>query len=206
MSSRQHLLSRTATGLRSAACASNPRRAASRGIEPPPAKGSSTGGSSPPQCLSISAFASAYTSGCSCIFFCIKRRRISKRRSRSAFCISSVGKRSGWEEGSSTTEAKSTARAVGSGRRAHQWWMPLGCAPMPGILSYAEASLISASGSATSMSFFLQLICHQPEKQDPATGPRDQARRTAGPNEPPLDRRGQRRSTPIGTVPKDLPP
>ena len=25
--------------------------------------------------------------------------------------------------------------AVGSGSRAHQWWMPFGCGPMPGILS-----------------------------------------------------------------------
>jgi hypothetical protein len=37
--------------------------------------------------------------------------------------------------GSSTTDANSTARAVGSGRRAHQWWMPFGCGPIPGILS-----------------------------------------------------------------------
>src|SRR5690606_6182304 len=33
--------------------------------------------------------------------------------------------------------------------------MPFGCGPIPGILSYAEASLISGSGNAASMSFFL---------------------------------------------------
>ncbi|RME96988.1 MAG: hypothetical protein D6773_16405 [Alphaproteobacteria bacterium] len=38
------LLIKTATGFKSEAIARSPRRCASRGIEPPPAKGSSTGG------------------------------------------------------------------------------------------------------------------------------------------------------------------
>src|SRR5437660_1110695 len=36
--------------------------------------------------------------------------------------------------------------------------MPLGCGPMPGILSYAEASLISGNGRATSISFLGYLV------------------------------------------------
>ena len=41
------------------------------------------------------------------------------RRSRSAFCSSSVGNSSGWADGSSTSWANSTARQAASGRRAH---------------------------------------------------------------------------------------
>src|SRR2546430_10073035 len=36
--------------------------------------------------------------------------------------------------------------------------MPFGCGPIPGILSYAEASLISGSGKATSMSLRLAVM------------------------------------------------
>ena len=48
MSSSITLRIRHATGLRSLANASQPRRSASRGIEPPPANGSTTSGGSPP--------------------------------------------------------------------------------------------------------------------------------------------------------------
>jgi hypothetical protein len=104
---------------------------------------------------------------------CIILRMIPKSRSRSLSWASSVGNFSGWLEGSSTTEAKSTARLTGSGSRAHQWWIPLGCAPMPGILSYAEASLISARGRATWISFLRLLfiarlrLCDLPVAQRP---------------------------------------
>jgi len=100
--------------------ASKPNRAASNGIDPPPAKGSSAGGSFPSACFSISSRALAYTSGRSCSFFCISLRTMSKSRSRSAFCVSSVGNFSGCDDGSSTTDANNTVRAVGSGSRAHQ--------------------------------------------------------------------------------------
>src|SRR5271157_2151236 len=36
--------------------------------------------------------------------------------------------------------------------------MPFGCGPIPGSLSYAEASLISVNGKATSMSFLGYLV------------------------------------------------
>jgi len=49
---------------------------------------------------------------------------------------------------------KGTARDTGSGSLAHQWWIPFGCGPIPGLLSFAEASLTSGKGRATSMSFF----------------------------------------------------
>ena len=53
------LLISTATGLRSEACASRPRRWASSGIVPPPANGSRIGGGLPPVDLRISACASS---------------------------------------------------------------------------------------------------------------------------------------------------
>jgi len=65
---------------------------------------------------------------------------------------------SGWLDGSSTTDANSTARLTGNGSRAHQWRISFGCAPIYGILSYAEAPLISGSGSDTSMSFSSRLL------------------------------------------------
>src|SRR5688500_16029177 len=52
---------------------------------------------------------------------------------------------------------------------------------MPGILSYADASLISGSGSATSMSFFLVVVitvkgvsdrrCYQKSSRRPTSAP-----------------------------------
>ncbi len=66
----------------------------------------------------------------------MSRRMIPNSRSRSASCLASLlPAHAGLSEGSVTTEANSTARAVGSGNRAHQWWMPFGCGPIPGILS-----------------------------------------------------------------------
>ena len=57
---------------------------------------------------------------------------------------------SGREEGSSTSWAKSTARAVASGRRAHQRWRVLGW-PCRIDFSRADAALMASSGRATSM-------------------------------------------------------
>ena len=68
-------------------------------------------------------------------FLPIIRLTSSKSLSRSVFCASSVGHSSVLADGLSTTEANKMARAVGSGSRAHQWWMPFGCGPIPGILS-----------------------------------------------------------------------
>ncbi len=148
------LLIITATGFRSLAWASNPRRCASSGIEPPPAKGSSRAGGLPPVDFMISALAwlrissllvfSHFTS------FSIKLNR----RRRSASCSFSVGNCSGLEEGSSTSEEKMTARAVAKGRLAHHRCSVDGC-PWRMDFSRADAALIASRGSATSISFFL---------------------------------------------------
>ena len=79
---------------------------------------------------------------------------IRNSRWRSFSCASSVGKMSGWLDGSSTICAKITARAAASGRRAHQRCSVLGC-PWRMDFSRADALLIASKGSATSMSFFL---------------------------------------------------
>ena len=73
-------------------------------------------------------------------------------RLRSASCSSSVGNRSGQDEGSSTSCANSTARHAASGRRAHHRCSVEGC-PCRIDFSRAEATLIASSGIETSMSF-----------------------------------------------------
>src|SRR5260221_9563457 len=104
------LLIRTATGFRSLACASKPRRCASSGIEPPPANGSNTGGGLPPVDFRISARACCKTF--SLLEFSHFTSSSIKRnsRSRSFSWACSVGNSSGCSDGSPTSEAKSTAR------------------------------------------------------------------------------------------------
>ena len=76
------------------------------------------------------------------------------RRSRSAFCSSSVGNLSGCADGSSTSWANSTARQAASGRRAHHRCSVDGW-PWRMDFSRADSRLMSSRGSATSMSFGL---------------------------------------------------
>ncbi len=146
------LLIITATGLRSWAWASRPSLCASSGRAPPPAKGSrKTRGSSPMYFL-ISALAS------SSIFSLVEFSHFTSFASRlcsllrSLSCSSSVGKSSGWEEGSSTREAQRTARAVARGRRAHQRCSVEGC-PWRMLFSLADSALMASSGRAVSISF-----------------------------------------------------
>ncbi len=73
-------------------------------------------------------------------------------RRRSASCASTVLKRSGHADGSSTNCANSTARQAANGRRAHHRCNVDGC-PCRIDYSRAEATLIASSGMETSMSF-----------------------------------------------------
>ena len=82
-------------------------------------------------------------------------------RRRSASCSSSVGKRSGQDEGSSTSCANSTARHAASGRRAHHRCSVEGC-PCRIDFSRAEAALIASSGIETSMSFLRGTLAAMP--------------------------------------------
>ncbi len=77
-------------------------------------------------------------------------------RRRSAFCASSVLKRSGHADGSSTNCANSTARQAANGRRAHQRCNVDGC-PCRIDFSRADAALIASSGIETSMSFLREI-------------------------------------------------
>ena len=70
---------------------------------------------------------------------------------------SSLAENIGSLEGSSTNEAKSTARQAESGRLAHQRWSVEGC-PCRMVFSFAEAALIASKGRATSISFLRVFI------------------------------------------------
>ncbi len=143
----------TATGFRSLACASSPSRCASNGMEPPPQKGSITGGGLPFVALRISVCAASSTVSFVVFSHFTSSSMMRKRRWRSASCSSSVGKRSGCDDGSSTMVANRTARHAASGRRAHQRCSVEGW-PWRIDFSRAASRLIASSGSATSMSFF----------------------------------------------------
>jgi len=80
------------------------------------------------------------------------RAKISNSRCLSCFCVSSVGNRSGQLEGSSTSDAHSTARQAANGRLAHHKCSVLGC-PCRIDFSRADSALIASSGKATSISF-----------------------------------------------------
>ncbi len=148
------LLIITATGLRSLAWASRPSRCASRGMAPPPAKGSSSAGGLPPVDKRISASAFSRTSSLLEFSHLMSSVRIPKSLSRSIRWASSVGNLSGWLEGSSTRDAQITARAAARGRLAHHRWSVDGC-PWRIDFSLADSSFMSSRGSATSISFFL---------------------------------------------------
>ena len=98
---------RYATGLRSRATASQPRRRASSGIEPPPAKGSSTRGARPPWAWRIRSRARSSSAGASGHSSLLKS---TSRRSRALRVASSVG--------ASTKAASVIAREAVNGRRA----------------------------------------------------------------------------------------
>src|SRR5690606_13102815 len=141
------------TGFRSLAWASRPRRWASRGMDPPPAKGSRRGGGLPPVLLRISSRACSSTSSLLTFSHLTNSSMILKKRFRSFSCASSVGNRSGWLEGSSTNWANRTARQAAKGRRAHDRRRVLGC-PCRIDFSRADSLLIASRGNATSISFF----------------------------------------------------
>ncbi len=143
---------RTATGLRSEACASRPSRWASRGMLPPPAKGSRIGGGLPFVDFRISSRASRRSFSSRVFSQTTSRSMRWCRRSRSFRCSSSVGNSSGRALGSSTSWAKRTARAAASGLRAHHRCSVEGC-PCRMDFSRADSRLIASSGSATSISF-----------------------------------------------------
>ena len=71
---------------------------------------------------------------------------------RSITWSSIVGNSSGHDDGSSTIDAKMTARHDASGRRAHHGCSVEGC-PCLICFSRAECALMSVSGRSTSMSF-----------------------------------------------------
>ena len=77
---------------------------------------------------------------------------MSCNRLRSIAWSSMVGNSSGHDDGSSTMDAKMTARHDASGRRAHQRCNVDGC-PCLKYFSRAECAFISLSGRSTSMSF-----------------------------------------------------
>ena len=151
------LLIITATGFRSWAWASRPRRCPSSGIAPPPAKGSSRAGGLLSVLLRISALARLRTSSLLEFSQMTKSSRMRNRRSRSLFCSSSVGNCSGWEEGSSTSDAQMTARAAARGRRAHHRCRVEGW-PWRMDFSRADAALIFSRGNATSISFLTAIF------------------------------------------------
>ena len=163
----------TATGLRSEPCARSPSRCASSGIEPPPQKGSQTGGAcsashastasgssrgggSPPRpraserAISYRAsfkIRSSFVASHGTIASTMPCSRLSSRA-----CSASVGNSSGHADGSSTSCANSTARHAASGRLAHHRCNVDGC-PCRIDFSRADALLMASSGSETSMSF-----------------------------------------------------
>ena len=147
---RSAALRRTATGFRSPASAVSPSRWASSGMAPPPAKGSRIGGGPSGKHRSISARASASTSGLLEFSHFTSRSRILKSRSRSASC--SAGDSDGSPDGSSTSDAQITARAAANGRRAHQRCNVDGC-PCRIDFSRAASRLMAANGNATSINF-----------------------------------------------------
>ena len=146
-----------ATGFKSWAWAFSPRRWASRGMAPPPAKGSSNSGGFPLVDFRISALAASSTRSLLEFSQTTKSSRMRNSRCRSRFCSSSVGNFSGWEEGSSTRLDQITARAAANGRRAHQRCRVDGC-PWRMDFSRADSALIFSRGSATSISFFVAIL------------------------------------------------
>ena len=134
------------------------RRAAARGrTVRPRASGPGLSAHVRRQLLRISARAFSRTRSLVVFSHSTRSSIIPKRRSRSSFCSSSVGNSSDRSEGSSTSWAKSTARAAASGRRAHHRWRVLGW-PWRIDFSRAEAAFILSSGRATSISFLRVLV------------------------------------------------
>lgn len=156
-SSTSALSMRTATALKSLASTERPRRGASSDLEPPPANGSMTFGTSSRHDRSISDHAPSSTPRSLLYPQGANRSIRSKSRSRSASWSASIGKRSGCEEESSTGEANRTARHAASGRRAHQrcsverW-------PARMDFSPAASPSIPTRGRATSMSFLVSVM------------------------------------------------
>ena len=144
------LLINTATGFRSPASAFNPNRCASSGIAPPPANGSRIGGGPSGKHRSISARASASTTGSLEFSHLTSRSNIPNSRFRSTSCSAGVSDSS--PDGSSTSDAQITALAAANGRLAHHKCNVEGC-PCRIDFSLAASLLITPNGSATSINF-----------------------------------------------------
>ena len=142
-----------ATGFKSAAKLFKPSRCASSGIVPPPTNGSKTAGRFSPTQFLISLSASSKTSSLLEFSHLTSFSIIANKRLRSASCNSGVGNFSGFSDGSSISDAKSTTRAVAKGRRAQYKCKVEGC-PWRIDFSRADSLLIISSGSDTSINFF----------------------------------------------------
>ena len=116
----------TGTGFRSLPCASSPSRCASSGIDPPPQNGSSTGGGLPSVERMISARAAPSTVSLVRVLP-LHQLLDDPEQALPLRVLRLLGRELlGQLDGSSTSEAKSTARQAASGRRAHQRWSVLG--------------------------------------------------------------------------------
>ena len=155
-----------ATGFRSLACATKPSRCASSGMLPPPAKGSSNGGGFPSVAMRISGRAGAMIFPSVVASQVTSRSMKSNRRMRglsplartfgpspgnSRLASTKAGSAFG-SSGSSTMEAKMTARVVARGFRAHHRCRVEGW-PWRMDFSRALAALMASKGRATSISF-----------------------------------------------------
>ena len=160
-SSTRAFVMRTATGLRSLARTSSPSLWPSSGMEPPPQNGSSKGGGPSGHEAAISWRTALRTFGSDVASHRTSSSMSVKRRWRSTSCVASVGNRSGCADGSSTSEANSTARQAASGFLDHQRCRLDGW-PWRIDFSRAASRLIATKGSETSMSLRLGILDSEP--------------------------------------------
>ena len=106
--------------------------------------------------FAISSRACARSSGSFEFSHLTSRVMMSCNRFRSMAWSSMVGNSSGHDDGSSTMDAKMTARHDASGLRAHHRWRVEGC-PCRMDFSRADSLFMSASGRSISMSFLRYL-------------------------------------------------
>lgn len=150
--SKSALFINTATGFRSEALTGSPNLWASIGIEPPPAKGSIIVGGFPFVESRISRWASFIMSPFFISFQSTKRTINLWSRSRSIDCSFSVGKRSGLDEGSSTSCANKIALAHANLLLANHPCILQGWPFLFGR-SFSAAAFISSRGKDTSINF-----------------------------------------------------
>ena len=142
-------LTRPATGFKSMARVSNPSLSASA---PPPQKGSMILGTSSPAEVAIWRCAAASSAESPLRSQRLNSAVNSSSRRRWASCAASLGYRSGRADGSSTSEANSTARATPSGLRDHHRCIVAGCPLRGTAFSSRPAAFTVSSVKATSIS------------------------------------------------------